>query len=244
MIIDFAETNEAMTEPDLTSIGDISVVVADDHPITREGTRRILDAHAGIRVVGTAENGQELVDLVVLLRPRVAVVDVAMPVMNGIDATKQIKSEVPSTAVLVLSAYDSDMYVFALLAAGAAGYLLKDASADSLVDAVRRTASGESVLSTTVAAKVLARVAGKGAGPGQTGAPAPERLTERELEVLQMVARGLTNAEIAKKLTVSIRTVQAHLTQVFVKLNVASRTEAVIAGLRKSILTMEDIGQS
>ncbi|HWQ28366.1 MAG TPA: response regulator transcription factor [Dehalococcoidia bacterium] len=214
----------------------IRVILADDHAVVRQGTRSILEQDRGIQVVGEAADGREAIDLASRLRPDVAIIDVRMPGMNGIEATRAIKQRCPATGVLVLTAYDDDPYVFALLEAGAAGYLLKDVSASELAAAVRRVHSGEAVLHPAVARKVLHRFVGRGAG----GATRPE-LSEREHEVLRLAARGLSNKEIARTLGLSPRTVQAHLNHIFVKLDVASRTEAVICGLRHGWLRLEDL---
>lgn len=223
----------------------IRVIIADDHPVVREGTRHLLEQEPDIEVVGEAANGAEAVALVEQLNPQVAIVDISMPVMNGIEATEHIKAACPGTAVLILSLHDDDQYVFALLAAGAAGYLLKDVPSAEIVRAVRCVSAGEPVLHPAIARKVLARFATqsevKGAeGPRDNGG----RLTERERQVLRLAACGMSNARIAARLYVSVRTVQAHLTQIFNKLGVGSRTEAVIAGLRHGILHLDDLDES
>jgi DNA-binding NarL/FixJ family response regulator len=164
--------------------------------------------------------------------------DIAMPRLNGIEATRQIKLHHPTTAVLVLTAYDDDEYVFALLEAGAAGYLLKDVPVNELVKAVRAVHAGESVLHPSVARKVIDRFAQ--AGVGHTDAGHAEQLTDREIEVLRLAAKGMSNREIARELVISVRTAQVHLSNVFNKLGVGSRTEAVLHALREGWLTLED----
>lgn len=164
--------------------------------------------------------------------------DVAMPKLNGIEATRQIKAISPSTAVLALTAYDHDQYVFALLEAGAAGYLLKDVSTTDLVEAIRAVYAGESVLHPAIARKVINYFARR---TDKAGEAPLDQLTEREMEVLKLAARGITNREIASELVISIRTVQVHLSNIFGKLGVGSRTEAVVYALRKGLLTLEDI---
>lgn len=216
----------------------ISVLLADDHAVVREGTREILEHQPDIKVVGEAGSGEEAVRLAKQLRPQVILMDISMPGMSGIEATRQVKESLPSTAVLVLSAYDDDAYVFAILEAGAAGYLLKNAHGSELVDAVRAVQAGESVLTPAIATKVLQRFSRqRGAAPNQ---PAVEQLSDRELEVLKLASAGLTNREIAHKLVLSPRTVQAHLSNIFSKLQVGSRTEAVIAAMRLGWLTLEE----
>jgi DNA-binding NarL/FixJ family response regulator len=166
-----------------------------------------------------------------------------MPVMSGIEATEKIKAIQPSTAVLILTAYDDDQYVFALLAAGAAGYLLKDVPAAEVVRAVRSVNAGEPVLHPAIARKVLARFATEGRAEQQ--APNGETLlTERERDILRLAACGMSNSRIADVLSVSMRTVQAHLSHIFDKLGVGSRTEAVIVGLRRGVLHLEDLDES
>jgi DNA-binding NarL/FixJ family response regulator len=220
----------------------IRIIIAEDHAVVREGTRQLLDREADIEVVGEAADGAEAVALVDRLRPDVAIMDISMPVMTGIEATQRIKASHPNTAVLILTAYDDDQYVFALLEAGAAGYLLKDVPSAEVVRAVRAVHAGEPVLHPAIARKVLARFAEPAKSPhaARDGEPL---LTDREQEVLRLAACGLSNAEIAARLYLSIRTVQVHLTHIFNKLDVGSRTEAVIAGLRSGLLKMEDLGE-
>jgi DNA-binding NarL/FixJ family response regulator len=215
----------------------IRILLADDHIMVREGTRRILERETDLKVVAEAGDGRETVALVERERPDVAIVDISMPVMNGIEATKGIKRVAPETAVLVLTAYDDDQYVFAILEAGAAGFLLKNARGSELIDAVRRVNSGESVLHPAIAKKVLRRVVPTEVG---TEAPATEGLTERELDVLRLAGQGLSNRQIAEELVLSPRTVQAHMANIFGKLHVGSRTEAVMVGLRRGWLALED----
>ena len=220
----------------------IRVIIAEDHAVVREGTRQLLEQEPDIEIVGEAANGAEAVALVEGTSPDVAIMDISMPVMSGIEATERIKAVRPSTAVLILTAYDDDQYVFALLAAGAAGYLLKDVPSAEVVRAVRSVHGGEPVLHPAIARKVLARFASE----GQREEPSRDDralLTEREREILRLAACGMSNARIADDLSVSARTVQAHLTHIFDKLAVGSRTEAVIAGLRRGVLHLEDLDE-
>lgn len=216
----------------------ITVVIADDHALMREGTRQILEDQPGLQVVGEAEDGEEAVALVSRLHPDVVLMDIAMPKLNGIEATRLIKKTSPSTSVLVLTAYDDDQYIFALLDAGAAGYLLKNVRGEELAQAVRAVAEGESVLHPAIAAKVFKRYTSTGPAAAQEGI---EPLTDRESEVLAMAARGLSNKMIARDLSLSDRTVQVHLSNIFGKLGVASRTEAVITALQRGLLRLEEL---
>lgn len=216
----------------------ISVLLVDDHAIVREGTRELLEREPDIVVVGEASNGEEAVERVRQATPKVVVMDIAMPGMNGLEATRIIKQSAPQTAVLVFSAYDDDPYVFAVLEAGAAGYLLKNARGVELIQAIRAVSSGESVLHPAVAKKVLARMAAK-AKPGEPEQEPKDVLSERETEVLGLAARGMSNKEIAGALRISPRTVQVHLGNIFSKLQVGSRTEAVILGVKKGWIRLE-----
>jgi DNA-binding NarL/FixJ family response regulator len=217
----------------------IRVLLADDHAVVRQGTRELLEREEGIDVVAEASDGKEAVQKAIGERPHVVVMDFAMPELNGIEATRQIKAVAPGIAILVLTAYDSNQYIFAFLEAGAAGYLLKDVQVDELVEAIKAVHAGESMLHPAIARKVINRFAQP--ERGTSIAPAPlDQLTERELEVLKMAAKGMSNREIAQKLTISVRTVQTHLTNIFNKMGVGSRTEAVVHGLRKNWITLED----
>jgi len=221
-------------------MGAIRILLADDHIMVREGTRKILEREPDLKVVAEAGDGREMIALAEQERPDVLIVDISMPVMNGIEATRVVKRALPQAAVLVLTAYDDDQYVFAILEAGAAGYLLKNIRSSELIDAVRKVHEGESVLHPSIARKVLRRVTR--ADTQETAEV--EALSERELAVLRLAARGLSNREIADKLVLSPRTVQAHMANIFGKLRVGSRTEAVMSGLRRGWLTLEDTNES
>lgn len=220
----------------------IRVIIAEDHAVVREGTRQLLEREDDIEVAGEAPNGAEAVALAERLNPDVAIMDISMPVMGGIEATKRIKAVRPATAVLILTAYDDDQYVFALLSAGAAGYLLKDVPSSEVVRAVRAVHAGEPVLHPAIARKLLARFASEAQSAQHSGGDGAH-LTERERDILRLAACGMSNSRIADRLTVSARTVQAHLTHIFDKLGVGSRTEAVITGLRRGVLRLEDLNE-
>jgi two-component system, NarL family, response regulator LiaR len=217
----------------------IRILIADDHAFVREGTRRILEQEPDLEVVAEAGDGEEAVKLACDLKPDVALVDVAMPKLDGIEATRRIKAQCPAVAVLVLSAYDDDQFIFGLLEAGAAGYLLKSVRGQEIVDAIRAVHAGESVLHPSVARKVLNRFAGVSGKPRER--KSVDLLTEREMEVLKMVTKGLSNKDIAEGLCLSVRTVQGHLANIFNKLRVSSRTEAVVHALKEGWVTLDDV---
>ena len=219
----------------------IRIVIADDHKVVREGTRELLQKENDLQVVGEAGDGEEAVALVRDLKPDVVIMDIAMPRLNGIEATKQIKVLHPRTAVLILTGYEYDQYVFALLEAGAAGYLLKDVRGQEVIEAVRAVHAGESVLHPVVARKALDHFVH---AESKSEAPKFQTLTDREIEVLRLAARGHGNKEIASELGLSVRTIQAHLGNIFNKLKVGSRTEAVIIGLKNGLLTLDDINET
>jgi DNA-binding NarL/FixJ family response regulator len=200
----------------------IRVVLADDHTVVRAGTRRILETAPDIRVVAEAGNGRQAIEAISATRPDVAILDVKMPDPGGIEVTKWIRENLPSTAALILSAYDDDPYVLAVLQAGANGYVLKSADAEDIIRAVRSVHAGKSAVDPEIARKVLRSLSG-----GQF-AEQPERLTARELAVLLQVAKGQTNKAIGSALGISARTVQGHLAKIFDKLEAESRTEAVM----------------
>ncbi len=216
----------------------IRILLADDHVLVREGTCKLLEREDDLRVVGEAGDGEEAVKLATKLRPDVAIIDIAMPKLNGIEATKRIKALCPATAVLILTAYDDDQYVFALLEAGAAGYLLKNVRGRDLIEAIREVNAGESVLHPAIARKVVDRFAHPPSKPPEESVLG--QLTERELEVLKLAAKGMNNKDIARHLSLSTRTIQAHLSTVFSKMQVGSRTEAVVQALQKGWFTLED----
>lgn len=217
----------------------IKIMLAEDHVLVREGTKEMLDREEDMEVVAEAGDGEEAVRLAKELELDVIIMDIALPKLNGIEATRQIKENNPGATVLVLTAYDDNEYIFALLEAGAAGYLLKDVSTDELVAGIRAVQAGESMLHPAIARKVINRFSQR--VEEDEGQDPFDELTEREVEVLQLAGRGITNREIADRLSISHRTVQAHLSHTFSKLGVGSRTEAVVYALRKGLLTFEDL---
>jgi NarL family two-component system response regulator LiaR len=217
----------------------IKVLIADDHSLFREGTRSLIEHEKDMEVIGEASDGEEAIKLVTRLRPHVVLMDIAMPRVNGIEATRRIKADYPATAVLILTAYDNDQYIVALLEAGAAGYLLKNVSGNDLVNAIRAVHAGEAVLHPAIAQKVFSRFGATGRESGDSTQLA--ELSEREMEILRLAARGSSNQDIATRLYLSRRTVQAHLANIFRKMDVGSRTEAVLQALRNGWLNLDDL---
>jgi len=214
----------------------LTVLIVDDHPLVREALHRALDVEEDMNVVAEASDGEEAVKLASELKPNVVVMDIVMPKVNGIEATRKIKEIAPDTAILILTAYDDEEYVLGLLDAGAAGYLLKSARGRDLVGAIRAIMAGESVLHPNIIARLLKRATVTLVKKNK----AQGLLSERESEVLRLVALGMSNKEVAEELFLSQRTVKAHLTSVFNKLNVASRSEAIVKGLQWGLVTLEN----
>ena len=210
----------------------IRVVIADDHNVVRKGIRDLLSDEDDIAVVGEARNGHEAVDLATALQPDVVVMDIAMPELSGVEATRQLRAQAPNVRVLVLTAYEDDPYIYSLLDAGATSYILKTAESREIVRAVRATAAGQTALDPAVAPRLIARIT----QPSSKG----DTLTERELDVLRLAARGQTNKQIGAELAISDRTVQNHLANIYAKLGVASRTEAVTAGLQRNLIRLNE----
>lgn len=218
-----------MTDP-------IRVLLADDHVLVRQGIRQFLAEAEGMEVIAEADDGAEAVRLVEKHRPDVAVLDIRMPNVTGVEATRRIKQHHPDVRVLILTAYDDDPYVFALLQAGADGYVLKTAPAEDLVQAVRDVHAGTAALSPTIATKVVRQMSQQ---RPESATDQVEPLTEREIEVLRLAAQGMTNREIGQELDISHRTVQGHLAHVYGKLQVNSRTEAVTEALKRGWIVIE-----
>lgn len=214
------------------------ILIAEEHVIFREALRKLLEEEAGFEIVGEASDGEELVRQAIELKPDVILMDVIMPKLNGIEATKQIKSELPTSAVLILSAHSYEAYVLATLRAGAAGFLSKGAHGKELIAAIKAVRVGEPVLDQTAAFKILTRLVSTDEASRRT---ATNTVHSRELEVLKLAAKGMTNKAIAQSLYISERTVQTHFINIFRKLNVGSRTEAVLRALKEGWLTMEDL---
>ncbi|RLC93508.1 MAG: DNA-binding response regulator [Chloroflexi bacterium] len=215
----------------------IRVLLADDHSLLREAMRNCIDHEEDMEVVGEAGDGEEAVRLCSDLNPDIVIMDIVMPKLNGIEASKQIKEMNPAVAVLILTAYDDDRYILGLLEAGAAGYLLKSARGRTVVEAVRTISRGESVLHPTVIAKLLKHALRTEVSPEESRYG--DLLSAREMEIMKLAARGMSNKDIAEELCLTVRTVKAHLSNIFSKLGVASRTEAILKGLREGWLSLQ-----
>jgi DNA-binding NarL/FixJ family response regulator len=206
----------------------IRLLIADDHPVVRDGLRGMLASEADFEVVGEATSGAEAVALAERERPDVVLMDLQMPGVDGATATAEIAKRFPETRVLVLTTYDTDADILRAVEAGATGYLLKDAPKERLFPAIRSAARGETVLAPAVATRLVHRMR----------VPAEEALTSREIEVLELVARGSSNADVAARLFISEATVKTHLLHIFGKLGVGDRTAAVVSAMERGIIAL------
>jgi len=211
----------------------IKVVLADDHKVLREATAELIDNQLDMQVVGQAGTGEDTLTLTKALQPDIVVMDIAMPRMDGLEATRQVTRECPRTRVIILSAHQDSEHVIQLLEAGAISYLPKTIGLNELLEAIRQTNQGESVLPPAIASVIVQQLSGRSQEKDKI------TLSSREVEVLQLVARGFTNERIAHDLKLSTRTIEAHLTHIFNKLNVNSRTEAALYALRKGWIAQE-----
>ncbi len=218
----------------------ISVILADDHAVVRTGIRQILEHGGDIEVIAEAENGEAAEALIVELQPDVAVLDIQMPKASGIEVTRWVRAHLSGVGVLILTAFDDDPYVMAALQAGANGYMLKTADPEDLIRAVRDVNEGKSALSAAIAGKLVGALQSSVAGSVKNSPV--ENLSDREMEVLALVAKGYTNKAIAAQLKISDRTVQGHLARIFAKLQAASRTEAVMRAVAMGWIAA-DVGQ-
>lgn len=233
-----------MTQTDTTDATDTStdapirLLIVDDQALFRESLALLLSVQRDLRVVGEAGDGASAVRQVAALRPDVVLMDLRMPVLGGIAATRQIRAAHPDTRVIVLTTFDDDEEVFEALRAGAVGYLLKDASGERLVEAIRATARGESFLQPSVAARVVAEFARltEARPPRPPPQPLPEPLSDRELEVLRLLATGASNREIARDLFIAEGTVKNHLTSILAKLHARDRTQAALRARELGLL--------
>jgi DNA-binding NarL/FixJ family response regulator len=234
-----------------TRPGPARVLIADDHDLVRDGYKLMLERKEDLEVVGEASNGRDAVELCRKLRPDLVLMDVRMPEMDGLEATRKIKSELPTTSVLVITTYDNPDYLFEAIEAGAAGYVLKDAPKRQLLDAVRRTLSGESPLNQELAMQLISRFAREARKPGDPAEPPDipkhrgtatqphEALTPRELEIVQLLAQGKSNPQIAQELVISRLTAKTHVERIIRKLGVSDRTQAALRAIQLGLVTPE-----
>jgi NarL family two-component system response regulator LiaR len=215
------------------------ILIVDDHPLLREALIKAVSTQKDMEVVGEAGNGEEAVKLASQLKPDIVVMDIMMPRMDGIEACRQIKRIAPDIAILILTAYDDDNYVIGLLEAGAAGYLLKSASGQDLIEAIRAIRAGESVLHPSIIEKLVKHAILKSADKVEPRIS--ELLSNREIEMLRLLATGMNNKQIADKLCLSLRTIKTHMSNIFTKMNVASRSEALVEALGSGLISLEDI---
>jgi NarL family two-component system response regulator LiaR len=217
----------------------IRIILADDHPLLRQSLRDVLGKQPDLEVIAEASDGEEAVKLATKLIPDVVIMDISMPKLNGLEATRQIKEICSTIAVLVLTIHSDSEHILSILKAGAGGYLTKSVYDDEVVNAVRALVSGETVLSPSVSQQIFKYAFQHIDKPKISDIG--DKLSARELEILRLVAKGISNKDIAIRLGLSLRTVKGYLTDLFLKLDVGSRTEAAIVSLRKGILTLEDL---
>jgi DNA-binding NarL/FixJ family response regulator len=210
------------------------LIIADDHDLARAGLRSMLAGERGLDIIGEAINGREAVSLCRRLQPDLVLMDVRMPEMDGLAATRAIKSECPGVSVIIVTMHENPDYLFEALKAGAAGYVLKDATQREVIGAVRQVLRGESLLNAEVATRLLRRLAEETARPQERPAA---MLTPREIEVLRLLAHGLTNREIAARLVVSVGTVKVHVERILAKLGVSDRTQAAVRAVKLGLAT-------
>jgi DNA-binding NarL/FixJ family response regulator len=203
----------------------LSVLIADDHPLFRDGLRALLAADSTLRIVGEAASGTDAVELTAKLMPDLVLMDLHMPGLSGVECTRQIVAASPHIGVLVLTMFDDDDSIFAAMRAGARGYLLKDAGRQEILRGIRAVGGGEAIFGPSVAMRVIRYFGAARTRPGLTAFP---QLTERELEVLDLVAAGMNNPEITRRLVVSPKTVRNHVSNIFAKLQVADRAQAIV----------------
>jgi len=211
----------------------IRVLIVDDHPVVREGIGSMLKKETDFRVVGEASNGLEALEKARELSPDVVLMDLRMPEMDGVEAISRIRAEKPDIKFIILTTYSDDEYIFKGIAAGARAYLLKDAPRDELFKAIRMVSRGESLIQPVVASRVLDKLAEL-----SRKTPAGDTLSDREIEVLRLMAGGESNKDIADHLSITQSTVKTHITSIFQKLNVTTRTEAVTNALKKGIIQL------
>ena len=221
----------------------IRILIADDHALLRQGIKNALSLEADLEVIGEASNGEEVLNLVVHLKPDIVLLDINMPKGNGLEITRHLAANFPSIRCIILTIHDDEYYVMEVIKAGASGYLLKDVEASMLIEAIRVVHAGESFIYPTLAKKLFSQISRlENEQTGEQAAPRRRnegRLTYREAEVLQLMAQGLSNHELAARLFLSEKTVKNHLTNIFRKIHVTDRTQAVIYAIKHKIVTIE-----
>jgi NarL family two-component system response regulator LiaR len=217
----------------------IKILIVDDHPLVRQALKQLIETQTDMNVIGEACNGEEAVKLARELLPNVVIMDIGMPVLNGLEATRQIKAQCPNVAVLVLTVHTDKEHVLGILEAGAAGYLTKVVFGNDVIRAIQAIAAGEAVLTPAILQQILSSVVHRNKDENSTKISG--NLTPREMYILKLAAKGLSNKNIAAQLNLSERTVKSYLVDIFSKIHVSSRTEAVITGLKAGFISLNDL---
>jgi NarL family two-component system response regulator LiaR len=219
---------------------EIQILLVDDHPLVRRALREVVEKEPDLRVIGEAGDGQQAIDMTRRLSPDVVIMDISMPVLNGVEATKQIKAAKPLTAVLILTVHTDVETIFSILQAGASGYLLKSVFGPEVIHTVRAVMDGDTVLSPEVSQEVIKYALQR--APRAVRQVPQERISAKEMQVLSLAAKGMSNKQIGTTLGIAETTVKSYFVDLFQKLNVRSRTEAVFVSLKSGILTLDDLG--
>jgi two-component system, NarL family, response regulator LiaR len=218
----------------------ISIMLADDHPFIRQALKILLESESDMKITAEASNGAEAVEFATKFHPDVVIMDIGMPIMNGLEATRQIKEKCPDVSILVLTVFTDNQHVLGILNAGAAGYLTKEVFGDEVIRAIRAIIAGEAVLTPSILHQIIESMPQPAAKPE---IPSFGRnFSAREYTILKMIAKGMCNKDIAAELNINVRTVKGNLTTIFNKLGVSSRTESVVTGLKSGLLTINDLG--
>jgi two-component system, NarL family, response regulator LiaR len=229
-------------DTDNVKVNKTRIIIADDHPLLRQALRNVLEKQPEFEIVAEVCDGSEAIQSCLDLNPNIVIMDISMPNVNGLEATRQIKTRCPDVAVLVLTVHTDSEHILSIMQAGASGYLTKSVYGDEIIHAIRALAIGETVLSPSISRQIL-KYAYQNL-PKSSTPKLEEKLSSREMDVLRLAARGISNKDIAQKLGLSLRTVKGYLGELFLKLNATSRTEAVITSLRKGILSLDDLNDN